>query len=153
MVRLKNLWCPMLADNLCNKKLGYGLGSDIWSSESFKPFVKVVHKDYNKVVASLTSGHWSDKVDTYSMKPPHNGGRQLVEDPNVDMSHDDEPPMDNGNMDNDSALENNDNMEDDGGIDNDLNDKGGDSVCFQLQLGLPVVLHKLIISTVMILCK
>uniref|UniRef100_A0A915HZV1 Uncharacterized protein n=1 Tax=Romanomermis culicivorax TaxID=13658 RepID=A0A915HZV1_ROMCU len=34
-------------------------------------------------------------------------------------------------MDNDSAFEKDDNIEDDGGIDNDLNDDGGNGVCFQ----------------------
>uniref|UniRef100_A0A915KSB6 Uncharacterized protein n=1 Tax=Romanomermis culicivorax TaxID=13658 RepID=A0A915KSB6_ROMCU len=47
------------------------------------------------------------------------------------MSDDDEPPLDNSNMDNDSAFEKDDNIEDDSGIDNDLNDNGGDGVCFQ----------------------
>uniref|UniRef100_A0A915L5B1 Uncharacterized protein n=2 Tax=Romanomermis culicivorax TaxID=13658 RepID=A0A915L5B1_ROMCU len=49
------------------------------------------------------------------------------------MSDDDEPPLENSNMDNDSAFEKDDNIEDDSGIDKDLNDNGGNSVCFQLK--------------------
>uniref|UniRef100_A0A915JS39 Uncharacterized protein n=1 Tax=Romanomermis culicivorax TaxID=13658 RepID=A0A915JS39_ROMCU len=37
-------------------------------------------------------------------------GRRLVEDPNVDMSDKEEPPLDNGNMDNDGTSKNNDNV-------------------------------------------
>uniref|UniRef100_A0A915KZ71 Uncharacterized protein n=1 Tax=Romanomermis culicivorax TaxID=13658 RepID=A0A915KZ71_ROMCU len=57
-----------------------------------------------------------------------NRGRRLVKDPNVDMSDDDEPQLDNGNMDNDGAFENDDKMDDVSGIVNSLNNDGGDGV-------------------------
>uniref|UniRef100_A0A915JJC7 Uncharacterized protein n=1 Tax=Romanomermis culicivorax TaxID=13658 RepID=A0A915JJC7_ROMCU len=44
------------------------------------------------------------------------------------MSNDDEPQLDNGNMDNDGAFENDDNMDHVGGIVNDLNDDGSEGV-------------------------
>uniref|UniRef100_A0A915J8P0 Uncharacterized protein n=1 Tax=Romanomermis culicivorax TaxID=13658 RepID=A0A915J8P0_ROMCU len=51
------------------------------------------------------------------------------------MSDDNEHPLDNGNMDNDSTFENNNNLDDDGGNDNDLNDNRSDGVCFKVFFG------------------